>query len=77
MQWRRQKRITHVIGSSNHVLLLARYQDGTQTIQQRVERASTFRSVFFFFFSCVYWTVSRGTENVQIPREGGGEGSLH
>ncbi|EFN80946.1 hypothetical protein EAI_08626 [Harpegnathos saltator] len=27
MQWRRQKRITHVIGSSNHVLLLARYQD--------------------------------------------------
>ncbi|XP_017883130.1 uncharacterized protein LOC108626552 isoform X2 [Ceratina calcarata] len=27
MQWRRQRRITHVIGSSNHVLLLARYQD--------------------------------------------------
>ncbi|XP_050455315.1 uncharacterized protein LOC126853529 isoform X1 [Cataglyphis hispanica] len=27
MQWRRQKRVTHVIGSSNHVLLLARYQD--------------------------------------------------
>ncbi|XP_032691504.1 uncharacterized protein LOC116854068 isoform X3 [Odontomachus brunneus] len=27
MQWRRQKKITHVIGSSNHVLLLARYQD--------------------------------------------------
>jgi len=31
MQWRRQKRVTHVIGSSNHVLLLARYQDGTET----------------------------------------------
>lgn len=29
MQWRRQKKVTHVIGSSNHVLLLARYQDGT------------------------------------------------
>ncbi|CAL7938724.1 unnamed protein product [Xylocopa violacea] len=27
MQWRRQRRVTHVIGSSNHVLLLARYQD--------------------------------------------------
>ncbi|XP_020279022.1 uncharacterized protein LOC109852349 isoform X2 [Pseudomyrmex gracilis] len=27
MQWRRQKKVTHVIGSSNHVLLLARYQD--------------------------------------------------
>ncbi|XP_043480535.1 homeobox protein 2-like isoform X2 [Leptopilina heterotoma] len=27
MQWRRQKRVTHVIGSSNHVLLFARYQD--------------------------------------------------
>jgi len=31
MQWRRQKKVTHVIGSSNHVLLLARYQDGTET----------------------------------------------
>ena len=29
MQWRRQRRVIHVIGSSNHVLLLARYQDGT------------------------------------------------
>ncbi|XP_024886861.1 uncharacterized protein LOC112464225 isoform X1 [Temnothorax curvispinosus] len=27
MQWRRQKKVTRVIGSSNHVLLLARYQD--------------------------------------------------
>ncbi|KAK9305832.1 hypothetical protein QLX08_003332 [Tetragonisca angustula] len=27
MQWRRQRRVIHVIGSSNHVLLLARYQD--------------------------------------------------
>ncbi|XP_076164158.1 uncharacterized protein LOC143145039 isoform X2 [Ptiloglossa arizonensis] len=27
MQWRRQRRVTHVIGSSNHVLLLVRYQD--------------------------------------------------
>ncbi|XP_046606247.1 uncharacterized protein LOC124298381 isoform X1 [Neodiprion virginianus] len=27
MQWRRQRRISHVIGSSNHALLIARYQD--------------------------------------------------
>ncbi|XP_066581882.1 uro-adherence factor A-like isoform X2 [Prorops nasuta] len=27
MQWRRQRRVHHVIGSSNHVLLLVRYQD--------------------------------------------------
>ncbi|XP_068984254.1 serine-rich adhesin for platelets-like isoform X1 [Bombus flavifrons] len=27
MQWRRQRKVIHVIGSSKHVLLLARYQD--------------------------------------------------
>ncbi|XP_076643869.1 uncharacterized protein LOC143354050 isoform X2 [Halictus rubicundus] len=38
MQWRRQRRVTHVIGSSNHVLLLARYQDEPPGEEDEEER---------------------------------------
>ncbi|XP_054015678.1 uncharacterized protein LOC128896348 isoform X3 [Hylaeus anthracinus] len=37
MQWRRHRRVTHVIGSSNHVLLLARYQDAPPSEEDEEE----------------------------------------
>lgn len=69
MQWRRQKKITHVIGSSNHVLLLARYQDGTERTQRRNCAWSTRRPLFSL-------EPSLDIENMRISKTGQRENIL-